>query len=48
MKGMVVENYANHTIEELNRLILQKARTIFEEGIPKLLTTGLIKINASV
>ena len=45
-----VENYANHTIEELLARLdyYRKQESYFEEGIPKLLTTGLIKINASM
>ena len=50
MKGMIVENYANHTIEELLARLdyYRKQESYFEEGIPKLLTTGLTKINASM
>ena len=50
MKGMIVENYANHTIEELlDRLdYYRKQELYFEDDIPKVLTTGLIKINASM
>ena len=42
VKGMIVENYANHTEELLDRLdYYRKQELYFEDDIPKVLTTEL-------